>query len=246
MRLISFAVAILLAAPLTVAAQTSAGERWFLTLNGAYKVDSQEFRDGATFLASAEEGTFDSRYTVTSGPMIDVAGGVLIKGTIGVGGGVSHYRRSTPVTLEASVPHPFFFNRPRSLSGQVAGLSREELGVHLQVRGVFPLNRTVTVTLFGGPSYFNVSQEVVTGVVYADDYPFDEAIFRSAGTTSRSRGALGFNAGGDVAVFFASRVGVGLSVQFAGTGVDLPSAGGGTARTRAGGVSTGAGLRFRY
>jgi hypothetical protein len=248
MRLICLAnaVAILLALPVTVAAQTSAGERWFLALNGVYKVDAQEFRDSGTFLASAEEGRFDSRYAVKSGPMIDVSGGVLLTRAVGVGVGVSRYRRSTPVTLAASVPHPFYFDRPRTVSGDVAGLTRAELGVHLQARGAFPVGQRLTVTLFAGPSYFDVSQDVVTGVVYADAYPFDEAIFQSAGTATGSKSALGFNAGGDVAMFFTPRVGIGFSVQFAGANVDLPSTAGGAIRVKAGGVSTGAGLRFRY
>jgi hypothetical protein len=248
MRRTCFAIAatLLLTSPVTVLAQTVASERWFVSVNGAYRVDAQDFRDGATFLVSAEEGRFDSDYTVKSGPMIDVAGGVLIRPRIGVGVGVSHYRRSTPAALVASVPHPFFFDRPRAVSGEVSGLTREELGVHVQARGVFPVGQKLAITLFGGPSYFGVSQDVVTQLVYADAYPFDEASFRSAGTASGSQSALGVNAGGDVAVFVTPRAGIGFSVQFAGANVDLPSANAGSTRVRAGGVSTGAGLRLRF
>ena len=132
------------------------------------------------------------------------------------------------------------------VSGDVAGLTRAELGVHVQARGAFPVGERLTVSVFAGPSYFDVSQGVVTDVVYADAYPFDEAIFQSAGSASGSKAALGFNAGGDIAVFLTPRAGIGFSVQFSGANLDLPSAGGGSTRMKAGGVSTGAGLRFRY
>jgi hypothetical protein len=240
------AATLLLTSPITAWAQTVAGERWFLSANGAYKVDTRDFRDSATFLASAEEGRFDSDYTVKSGPMIDVSGGILVRPQVGLGVGVSRYSHSTPVALVAAVPHPFYFDRPRAVSGEVSGLTRDEVGVHLHVRGVFPVSRRLTVTLFGGPSYFRVSQDLVTDFVYADAYPFDEASFRSAGTASGSQSAPGINAGGDVAVFVTPRAGIGFSVQFAGASVDLPSANGGATRVRAGGVSTGAGLRLRF
>jgi hypothetical protein len=239
-------VAVVLAAPISAAAQASDGERWYVTLDGAYRVDAQKFQDDATFQVSAEEGRFDSRYTVKSGPMIDASGSILINRTFAIGMGVSHYSRSTPVRLVASVPHPLYFGRPRSVSGDVAGLTRKELGVHVQARGMFPIGSRFTVTLFGGPSYFDVSQDVVTDVVYADSYPYDEAIFQSAGTASGSKAALGFNGGGDIAVFFTPRAGIGFSVQFAGANLELPAAGGGSTRIKAGGVSTGAGLRLRY
>ena len=239
-------LAFLVTMPVAVSAQTAPGERWFVSVNGAYRVDASEFRDRVTFLASAEEGRFESLYPGKSGPMTDIAGGVQIRPMLAVGLGVSHYHRSAPATLVASVPHPFFFNQPRTVSGEVAGLTRDEAGIHVQARGVFPVNERLTISLFGGPSHFRVSQDLVTDFAYADAYPYDEATFRSAGTASGSQSAMGINAGGDVAVFVTRRAGLGFSVQFARANVDLPSANGGTTRVQAGGVSTGAGLRLRF
>ena len=245
-KLSAFVVTLLLAAPGGAFAQTVASDRGFISINGGFRVNSSDFQDGATFRANAEEGRFDTDYTVTSGPVFDVSGGVLVKPTLGVGAGLSRYRRSTPIAFVGSVPHPYFFNRSRSVSGEVAGLKREELAVHVQARGVFPVSRALQVTLFGGPSYFRITQGVVTGFAYGDTYPYDEASFQSAETANATQWAFGFNAGGDVAIFFTSRIGVGFSAQYAGATVDLPSASGGTTDVKAGGVSTGAGLRLRF
>ena len=111
---------------------------------------------------------------------------------------------------------------------------------------MFPVGERLTISLFGGPSYFGVSQDLVTDFAYAEAYPFDEASFRSAGTASGSQSAMGINAGGDVAVFVTRRAGIGVSVQFTRANVELPSANGGSTRVQAGGVSTGAGLRLRF
>lgn len=245
-KLSAIVVTLLLASPGGAFAQSVAGDRGFISINGGYRVSSNDFQDGATFPANAEQRRFDTDYAVRSGPVFDVSGGILVKPMFGVGAGLSRYSRSTPIALIGSVPHPFFFDRSRAVSGEVAGLKREELAVHVQARGVFPVSRRLQVAIFGGPSYFRIAQGVVTGFVYGDTYPYDEASFQSAETANATRSTFGFNAGGDVAMFFTSRVGVGFSAQYAGATVDLPSANGGTTGVKAGGVSTGAGLRLRF
>jgi hypothetical protein len=125
-------------------------------------------------------------------------------------------------------------------------LSREELGVHIQARGVFPIGARMQAMLFGGPSFFQVKQGVVTGFTYSDSYPYDEATFRSAATDGASVSKTGFNAGADVAFFFTRQLGIGGTVQFAGTSVDLPAGGGQTQRVKVGGGKAGGGLRIRF
>jgi hypothetical protein len=245
-RCFAVVTTVLLGWSTTAFAQTTADERWFISIDGAYGLDTRTFDDRATFVANAEEGHFETNYTRKSGPMLDVSGGFLVGPRIGVGAAVSHYSRSTPVTLEASVPHPFYFDRMRQITGDIGGLTRKEVGVHLHASGVFPVSPTVTMTLSGGPSYFSLSQDVVTAVAYADAFPFDEARFERALTAKRSRSAIGFNAGGDIAIFLTSRAGIGLSARFTRATVDMPSANGGTTSVQVGGVSTGAGLRLRF
>jgi hypothetical protein len=245
-RCFAIATTVLLGLSVTAFAQTTADDRWFISINGSYGVDTQTFDDRATFVANAEEGRFETSYTKKSGPMLDVSGGFLVRPRIGVGAAVSHYSRSTPVTVEASVPHPFYFDRMRPIAGDVGGLTRKELGIHLHASGVFPVSPSVTITLSGGPSYFGVSQDVVTSVAYAEAFPFDDARFERAETAKHSRSAIGVNAGGDLAIFLTPRAGIGIAAQFARATVDMPSANGQTTRMKVGGVSTGAGLRLRF
>jgi hypothetical protein len=100
--------------------------------------------------------------------------------------------------------------------------------------------------VFGGPSFFQVQQGIVTGVRYSESYPFDSAAFASAETTSAKESKAGFNVGGDLAYFFTRQLGVGFAAQFSGTELDVPSAAGGTHKVRAGGFQAGGGLRVRF
>jgi hypothetical protein len=241
------AVAAVLTCPGRLPAQTRApAPRVFVAVDGTYQAAANDFRDGKTFRANAEEGRFDADYAVESGPAFDVSGGATLWRRLAVGVGVSRFSRATPASFSGSVPHPFFFNRLRAVTADVGGLRREELAVHVQARGVFNLGARLQVTAFGGPTFFRVRQTVVSDFTYTDAYPYDTAAFQAATTVSATASARAFNAGGDVAFFFTRRVGVGAAVRLASADVDLPSAGGGSKRVAVGGVQGSAGLRLRF
>jgi hypothetical protein len=219
-------------------------ERIFVSVNGMFQSGSSDFQDTGTLRVNAEDGSLATNYTIGSGPAFDVAGGFLVLRNLGVGVGLTRFATSTVTTVNASVPHPFFFNQPRAVTGEVGG-SREELAIHVQVRGVFPVNRRVTVSVFGGPSFFQVEQGIVDDVNYTEAYPFDTATFGSAVTSTQSSSGTGVNVGGDVAFFFGPNVGVGVGVQYSSATVQmtLPS---GTSDVKAGGAQVGGGLRLRF
>ena len=165
---------------------------------------------------------------------------------LGAAVGARRFSVSTPATLAGTIPHPFFFNQLRSVSGEAAGLKREEQAINVQVRGVFPVGAKFQAMVFGGPSFFQVKQGMVSDFTYTDSYPYDAATFRAATTTDSSVSKMGFNGGADVAFFFARQVGVGATVQFAGTTVSLPAAGGANREVKVGGMKAGGGLRIRF
>ena len=118
--------------------------------------------------------------------------------------------------------------------------------MHVQARGVFPVGSRVQVMVFGGPSFFQVKQGIITDYTVNESYPYDEASFRAATTTAASVSNIGFNAGGDVAFFFTRQVGVGATVQFSGATVELPGVFGSTQEVKVGGGQAGVGLRLRF
>jgi hypothetical protein len=227
-------------------AQSPSFFKAFLGVNGVYQSTSNNFTDGATFQANAESGRFDTNYSVEAGPAFDVSGGAMISKAFGLGVGVSRFSRATPAQFNGSVPHPFFFGQPRAISSDVSGLKRQELAVHLQARAVVPAGERLRVSVFAGPSLFTVRQDALTDFTYADSYPYDEASFKSATTSTESASKLGFNAGADVTFFFTRQVGLGFTAQLSKATVPIKSAGSGNTDVKAGGVQTGGGLRLRF
>ena len=226
--------------------QTPVATRGFVVVNGGYQLTTNDFADGAVRRENAEDGRIDATYALKSGLAFDVAAGGVLWRRLAVGVGVSRFSTVTPGSLRATIPHPFFFNQARSISGEVNDLKREELAVHVQARGIFPVGTRLQVMVFGGPSFFQVKQDVITDVTFDESYPYDEASFRSAATTGASVSTIGFNVGGDVAFFFTRQVGIGATVQFASATVDVPGVLGSTQAVKVGGGQAGFGLRLRF
>lgn len=238
-------VAVLASAPSAFAQRGTWQERGFILVNGGYQVLSHDFETASTFRANLEDANLTTDYEVKGGPTFEVAGGIGVWRRLTVGVGLNRFSRSTPSTLSGSVPHPFFFNRPRAVTGDVTGLKHDELAVHVQARATAPIGSRLQVAAFGGPSWFQVTQGIVTNFTWSESYPFDEASFASA-TTERATGSkLGFNAGADVAFFFTRQMGVGGGIQYSSATVELEGAGS-VQEAKAGGVNMGVGLRLRF
>ena len=174
-----------------------------------------------------------------------MSGGVRLGRTVGIGVGVSRAALDVETTVSAQVPHLFFFDRDRSISG-TAPLTRAETAVHVQVIAVLPVSDAFAVSVFGGPTFFNVTQDLVSDVEFTHRYPYDTATFSAATTVSTQESKVGFNVGADVAYYFSSSVGVGWLTRYSGATIDLPSANGGTVSITAGGLHTVGGLRLRF
>jgi hypothetical protein len=230
--------------PAPAAPRPVLSEKVFISVGGVYQIGANDFVDSATIRENAENGQLETDYDVGAGLAFDVSAGAVVWRTLALGVGLTRFSTSTVTSVNASVPHPFFFNQPRSVTGELGG-TRSELAVHIQARGVIPLSDRVLVTLFGGPSFFQVEQTIVRDVDYIESYPFDTATFGGAVSDTQSGSKIGFNIGGDFSYFFSRQVGVGVTAQYSGASVEMtvPS---GTADVKAGGGQVGGGLRLRF
>ncbi len=118
--------------------------------------------------------------------------------------------------------------------------------MHVQVQISVPMASRLTLVLSGGPSRLNVEQEIVTDVLYDQEYPFDVATFRSA-TTRRSKASVtGFNVGGDLRWMFSRNIGVGGMVRYIRGSVDLETQNDRQISVRAGGLQAAGGIRIGF
>ena len=138
--------------------------------------------------------------------------------------------------MDARIPHPFQFEQPRTVEGEQDAITHAETGVHVQLRYSIPMSSRVMLVLSGGPSRLNVEQELVTDVLYDEEYPFDEATFRSAPTRRSKASVTGFNAGADLQWMFGRNFGLGGMVRFIRGSVELTTDNDRRISVRAGGL----------
>ena len=118
--------------------------------------------------------------------------------------------------------------------------------MHVQALWGIPVGRSSVVTLFGGPTWFNAAQDLVSNITFEQAYPFDSATYSGANIGERSASALGAHAGADVAYYFSERFGVGGMIRYSHGSVKLDSPDGDTFSSDVGGVHTSGGLRIRF
>ncbi|MCY4598751.1 MAG: hypothetical protein OXF27_02380 [Acidobacteria bacterium] len=240
---------IVLAAAVRPASAQPSTPRGALSINGGLQTAAGDFSDSVRFghaLFGPEEGSVDARYPGSDDALFDVGGSVRVWRNLAVGASVSRLTRETAADVAGQLPHPFWFDRPRSVSGTAPGLARAETAVHVQALWVIPVGRSVAVTLFGGPTWFNATQDLVAHITFEQAYPFDAATFSGANAGERSASTIGAHAGADVAYYFSERIGIGGMVRFSRGSVALDSPDGDTLKNDVGGMHTSGGLRIRF
>ena len=227
------------------AQQRTEDSRGFVNVNGGYQASSTDFTSSFGFLSNAEEVTSRTDYAVDAGLFFDMSGGVRVWRHLAVGVGFSRFNQDGEAAIAAALPHPFFFDRDRPVSGTAIAI-REETAVHIQAQWVIPVSDMVDVAVFGGPTFFTVEQDLVSGIDFTDVFPFETATFVSASVEQQSESTVGYHVGADIAVYFTPNVGVGGLVRFSQATVDFSSNDGGTISVDTGGVHFGGGLRLRF
>lgn len=235
--------ALLLALSPPVAAQTMQPlPRALVTAAGGYQPGGTDFTDTITIQRYAEAGTIEANHEVGGAPFAD--GGFLYRFWRGFGAGLSVSASSDTghAPFRAAVPHPFYFNRPRSVSGEAIGLRRREASLHMRLAYLLPASESLLVVVGGGPTLFKVKQDVIGDISVDESYPYDVATLHSVGLESVSGSRVGFNAGVDLVWRLRHNLGAGMLCRFSRARVDLKPAGGRTIPIDVGGFHAGAGL----
>jgi hypothetical protein len=232
-----------------VAARTARPPRSsFLNLDGTYRRgDTDLTRRSAAFAANyAEAGSIEGTYGRSASWQIDVLGGQAVSRHIGVGLGVSYQRRDRSVTVDAQVPHPFYFNQLRQATFETPPLQRQEFGLHIPVIWMPTSAGRTRLLVFGGPSLFHIAPHVVTDLSLAESYPYDQVTVTSATDTELTTTVFGFHVGGDLAYMFNPSVGLGGGARYSSGLSEFRDDADATSRGRPGGLQVSAGLRFRF
>ena len=154
---------------------------------GMYQSTSNAFRTTTTLTRNVESGSVTTLYGAGRPPVVDIGARGRAARHLAVGASITWMSQHTSGDVSAAVPHPFFFNALRGVSGVATDLPREEIAVHGEVSGLVPIGRALQLAVFAGPSYFRLQQGLVVDVAVNETYPYDTATFASATTTGVTR-----------------------------------------------------------
>jgi hypothetical protein len=197
-------------------------------------------------LTFVEPATVQTNYSVKGAREFDLGGGVRLARSLAVGASFSKFEKAGNVTVDAQVPHPFFFGRARKVTGTASDLSRRETGLHGKIAWMTSMGGGWELSVSGGPSFFKVEQDLVETVKINEAYPYDTATFASATATRHSASALGFNVGADVTRLLTSHMGIGAAVVMSRAKVKFDTFSDPARTFDIGGARIGGGLRFRF
>src|SRR5688572_27730455 len=187
-----------------------------------------------------ETATFDSTVGIGAAALFDLSGGVRVWNNVAVGLGLARYSDTSNGAFSASIPDPILFNNPRSGSATVEGLKHTETQVHVSVYWLQPVTDKVDVSIYAGPTFFSVKQDLPSGFTVSPG----TATIATVTQTEVKENALGLHFGVDVRYLIRNNAGVGLFLRYAQGRADSDLVEGG--RMEVGGFQYGVGLRVRF
>lgn len=219
--------------------------RGFVSVNGGIQ-GGASLADTFTVEQYAEDGSVRVEYPGRSATMLDVSAGLRVWQRVGIAAGLTRTTSSADAAVRADVPHPFFLDRARTVEGTATDLSRDETGVHVQLYWEPKIAGKLRVRFFAGPSWIDLTQDLVEGVEVNEVYPYDETTFRAARTRQASGSGVGVHGGADLSWMVTRRVGAGVLLRYAAASVDLNASPTRTVSSDAGGFQAGAGVRVLF
>jgi opacity protein-like surface antigen len=217
-----------------------------LSLNGVFAPSSITYDSTRTFEAFAEQGSITTAYDAGAGLGFEAGLVWNFTRTLGVGLAGGLVTRDTDANYTARVPHPLFLSRDRTAEGTETGLDYKEGQVHLDL--VYTgRSGSFDFTLFAGPSFINVSADLLGLPEYDQSYPFETITVTNVPALSFDDNGFGFNAGAGVAYRFNPRIGFGVQGRFSRATIELvPVTGQDTVEIDAGGFQVAGGLRIYF
>ena len=215
-------------------AQTAPDARGFLDINAGALLFSPKLDAGSGFLLFGEAGAVRTSQDIGAGVLGDVRLGHRVGDRLAVAVAVSGFTTESPGQGTVSQPSPILVTSPTVINVR-SGLRRREIGYHPQIVWFVPWSEKFDVSVFVGPSFVHLQQNVITANVSSTQVV-------SVGTSNETGMAFGGNAGIDATYPVSDHWGLGLFARYILATADLPSASG----VRVGGLQMGAGLRFRF
>lgn len=204
--------------PVSAAAQSAPSRGW-VDVNVARVVSQQDDQNYelATPLFDETARAATSYPALPSATGLGIAAGVNFHPRIGVSVGWDRINYEYGVGMAVAIPHPVVFNRTATATDVTASLERSDSAIDLSLVYTPAAPDAWRVRIFGGPTYFKVTQGMVGGINFSQQFTLSGINLVDITTYDAEDvegSTWGFNAGADVAYFFSRYVGVGGGVRF--------------------------------
>lgn len=221
-------------------------EHGYVNVNFGAQGGSHDLTQSGAFPIYDEDALLTAKTDVGGGPLFDIGGGYRVYQKLYAGVAFNWTSDKSNADVSGSVPHPFYYDQFRAVSGTATGLQHSESAIHIQGVWRQPITTKFDVALSFGPTIFMVKQDLVSGLTLAEQgSPTTGVVLTSIQTEEVSETAVGFNLGADGTYMFTDRLGAGGFLRYTGGSVDLKGTAG-TVKLDLGGIQIGAGLRLRF
>ena len=229
----------------TAAAQSFSQRRIEVSANVGAQTGASKFTQSHSFTFNGETETLTVDHGVKAALGFNVGGAVRLVPQLWAGVQYAMVEMKPSASITAVIPHPLVFNSARTVQGSTNDAAHNEQNVHLDLMYALPV-RAVDIRVMGGPTFFNLKQDFVSGVQVSETYPFDTATFASATTKRLSKSTVGFNAGVDISRALSPQFGIGALIRYSRGDVKFDDPDIGQQTVKAGGVEVSGGVRLRF
>ena len=199
----------------SVLAQRLEDRRVLIGSSGGIQFVKDSILNEVNFNLFQETGKFTASYNITTDTAFDGNIGIRLFKRLGVGVNVSHFNKQLTATIDAEVPHPYFYSFPRMASGLAEGVTRREVAVHTQLQYWKVIANKFLVRGFFGPTLFDLSHDLVSEIS-TTERGFDFGVVDIVGhrTIKSEELALGFNIGFDASYFVHDHIGLAFVIRY--------------------------------
>lgn len=228
------------------AAPRAPRSRGFLAVGGVFQSEKASFTDTRTLTYNRESASQTGEYDIDGAVGLDVGAFVRVWRSLGVGLTITQITRAGNAEYSARSPHPFFFGQPRTATTSASNLDRTDTGVHVSAAYLLRSSGRFGLTVFGGPSFFSMKQDVVDDLTVTETYPYDTVAIAAGARSDISTRAVGFHVGADATWYFTRRLGAGALLRYTAASKSVAIGTGESFDLEAGGLQIGVGLRFKF
>jgi len=217
-------------------------DKAFVSVNFGAQAPSQSLTTTTTPDIYGEPASFTSTQDVGGGAFFDISGGYKVWENLAVGIGFTHVGSTADLTVNALIPDPLFFDRPRAVTVPVSGAHHSQTAINLTGTWVMPITDKIDIGYQFGPTIFLVSQDLPGA-------PPPGAIVEPGPTVtsipleSQDKTTVGLHFGIDLTYMVTPRFGVGGLARYTWGSANLDGA---DDNLTLGGFQIGGGLRVRF